>query len=171
MGIDIYLPRNDVAFREMLQSLVSKNNLKFTVFIEKPSKPFNEWTFPKVCELYGLSDNPNHSIDVYPIFRVGRTIGLIEVKKDDFKQGFAQVTEMDSSLSRKRKANEIDDEYDMDKSMGDCNRCGKIILHGMYTRRCGYEDKVEKVLAHIIRLLEEAQKPIEASQSGEGSRK
>uniref|UniRef100_U9UFE9 Uncharacterized protein n=1 Tax=Rhizophagus irregularis (strain DAOM 181602 / DAOM 197198 / MUCL 43194) TaxID=747089 RepID=U9UFE9_RHIID len=71
MGIDIYLPRNDVAFREMLQSLVSKNNLKFTVFIEKPSKPFNEWTFPKVCELYGLSDNPNHSIDVYPIFRVG----------------------------------------------------------------------------------------------------
>ncbi|EXX74360.1 hypothetical protein RirG_051820 [Rhizophagus irregularis DAOM 197198w] len=50
-------------------------------------------------------------------------------------KGFAQVTEMDSSLSRKRKANEIDDEYDMDKSMGDCKRCGKIILHGMYTRR------------------------------------
>ncbi|GBC54468.2 hypothetical protein GLOIN_2v1774909 [Rhizophagus irregularis DAOM 181602=DAOM 197198] len=218
--------------RELYRPPALENDGAFTVFIEKPSKPFNEWTFPKVCELYGLSDNPNHSIDVYPIFRVdtycnnpidlsyeatksiysytyftsatypfkdqikivpekpierkngrgnldygiesrttGRTIGLIEVKKDDFKQGFAQVTEMDSSLSRKRKANEIDDEYDMDKSMGDCKRCGKIILHGMYTRRCGYEDKVEKVLAHIIRLLEEAQKPIEASQSGEGSRK
>ncbi|PKY17480.1 hypothetical protein RhiirB3_467993 [Rhizophagus irregularis] len=56
---DRYLPRNDVAFREMLQSLVSKNNLRFTVFIETPSKSFNEWTFPKVCELYGLSDDSN----------------------------------------------------------------------------------------------------------------
>ncbi|PKK68467.1 hypothetical protein RhiirC2_750151 [Rhizophagus irregularis] len=43
----------------MLQSLVSKNNLRFTVFIETPSKSFNEWTFPKVCELYGLSDDSN----------------------------------------------------------------------------------------------------------------
>ncbi|PKK60536.1 hypothetical protein RhiirC2_870900 [Rhizophagus irregularis] len=55
----------------MLRSLVSKNSLKFTVLIETPSKPFNEWTFPKVCELYGLSDDPNPSIDVYPVFSCG----------------------------------------------------------------------------------------------------
>ncbi|PKK57055.1 hypothetical protein RhiirC2_764128, partial [Rhizophagus irregularis] len=64
-----YYPRNDVTFRKMLQLLVSKNNLKFTVFIETPLKPFNKWTFPKVCQLYGLSDNPNPSIDVYPVFK------------------------------------------------------------------------------------------------------
>ncbi|CAB4413099.1 unnamed protein product [Rhizophagus irregularis] len=148
-------------------------------------------TFPKVCELYGLSDDPNPSIDVYPVFScgsadtknekykealrklfdeletrvattpidvsyeatksiylytylvsatypfkdqvkvvpekliegkngrgnldygiesrtTGRIIGLVEVKKDDFKQGFAQATvQLESSLGRKRKANEI----------------------------------------------------------------
>ncbi|CAB4437979.1 unnamed protein product [Rhizophagus irregularis] len=44
---------------------------------------------------------------------------------------------MESSLSRKRKANEIDDEYDMDKG---------------------------NVLARIM-VIEKAQKPVEASQS------
>ncbi|PKK62909.1 hypothetical protein RhiirC2_789674 [Rhizophagus irregularis] len=47
----------------------SKNNLKFTVFIEIFSKPFNKWTFPKVCQLYRLSNDLNPSIDVYPIFK------------------------------------------------------------------------------------------------------
>uniref|UniRef100_U9TXC7 Uncharacterized protein n=1 Tax=Rhizophagus irregularis (strain DAOM 181602 / DAOM 197198 / MUCL 43194) TaxID=747089 RepID=U9TXC7_RHIID len=38
----------------------------------------------------------------------GRIIGLVEVKKDGFKQGFAQATvQLESSLARKRKANEI----------------------------------------------------------------
>uniref|UniRef100_U9T341 Uncharacterized protein n=1 Tax=Rhizophagus irregularis (strain DAOM 181602 / DAOM 197198 / MUCL 43194) TaxID=747089 RepID=U9T341_RHIID len=38
----------------------------------------------------------------------GRIMGLIEVKKDDFKQGFAQATvQLESSLGRKRKANEM----------------------------------------------------------------
>ncbi|RGB36231.1 hypothetical protein C1646_758340 [Rhizophagus diaphanus] len=46
-------------------------NFKFTVLIETPSKPFNEWTFPKVCELYGLSDDSNPSIDVYSAFSCG----------------------------------------------------------------------------------------------------
>ena len=55
----------------MLRLFVSKNNLKFTVFIETPSKPFSEWTFPKVCELYGISSDPNPSIDVYPVFSCG----------------------------------------------------------------------------------------------------
>ena len=53
----------------MLQFLVSKPNLKFTVFIETPSKPFNERTFLKVCELYGLDPNP--SIDDYSVFQCG----------------------------------------------------------------------------------------------------
>jgi hypothetical protein len=259
-----YLPQTNQELCEMLRLFVAKNSFKFTVFIETPSKPFNEWTFPKVCELYGLSDDPNPSIDVYPSFTcgcvdtknekyqealrklldeletriattpidvsyeatksiysytylasatflfksqikivpeklvegkngrgnldygiesrtTGRTIGLIEVKKDDFKQGFAQATvQMESSLSRKRKANEIDDEYDIDKVWGIVTDAEK-----WYFMECTldserkpsfklskplfvvYEedvkdmnDKAEKILGHIIWLLEEAQKPV-----------
>ncbi|PKY41674.1 hypothetical protein RhiirA4_539787 [Rhizophagus irregularis] len=60
-----YSPRNDQDLCKMLRLFVSNNSFKFTVLIETPSKPFNEWTFPKVCELYGLSDDPNPSIDVH----------------------------------------------------------------------------------------------------------
>jgi hypothetical protein len=46
-------------------------------------------------------------------------ISLVEVKKDDFKQGFAQATvQMESSLSRKRKADEIYDGHGLDKVWG-----------------------------------------------------
>jgi hypothetical protein len=63
------------------------------------------------------------------------TIGLVKVKKDDFKQGFAQATvQMELSLGRKREANEIDDEYGL-KKYGDCNRCGKMVFHRMYARQ------------------------------------
>ncbi|PKK73656.1 hypothetical protein RhiirC2_775729 [Rhizophagus irregularis] len=49
----------------------------------------------------------------------GRIMGLIEVKKDDFKQGFAQATvQLESSLGRKRKANEMDDEPGFNKVWG-----------------------------------------------------
>ncbi|RGB35620.1 hypothetical protein C1646_759090 [Rhizophagus diaphanus] len=49
----------------------------------------------------------------------GRIIGLIKIKKDDFKQGFAQATlQLESSLSRKLKANEMDDKYGLDKVWG-----------------------------------------------------
>ncbi|PKK56210.1 hypothetical protein RhiirC2_858701 [Rhizophagus irregularis] len=162
-----------------------------------------------VCELYGLSDDPNPSIDVYPVFQcgyantkeekykealcklfdeletrvattpltlpeklvegkngrrnldygiesrtTGRTIGLIEVKKDDFKQGFAQATvQMESSLSRKRKVNEIDDEKPVFK-------LSKPLFVAYEDE--GMKDMVEKVLAHILWLLEEAQKPVKA---------
>ena len=259
-----YSPRNDQELREILCRFVSKGISRFTVFIETPSKPFNSWTFPKVCELYELSDDPNPSIDVYPVFQcgcantkeekykealrklfdeletrvattpidvsyeatksiysysflasatypfksqikivpeklvegkngrgnldygiesrtTGRTIGLIEVKKDDFKQGFAQATvQMESSLSRKRKANEIDDEYDMDKVWGIVTDAEK-----WYFMECtlenerkpvfklskplfvayedeGMKDMAEKILGHILWLLEEAQKPVKA---------
>ncbi|RIA97870.1 hypothetical protein C1645_751399, partial [Glomus cerebriforme] len=84
-----YSPRNDVSFREMLRSLVSKPNLKFTVFIETPSKPFNKWTFPKVCELYGLSDDPNPSIDVYPVFQCG----CVDTKNDKYKEALRKLSD------------------------------------------------------------------------------
>ena len=39
----------------------------------------------------------------------GRVLGIIEVKKEDFMKGFAQASvQMESTLSRKRKADEID---------------------------------------------------------------
>lgn len=46
-----------------------------------------------------------------------RIVGLVEVKKDDFKQGFAQaIVQMESSLSCcKRKVIEIEDSYGLDK--------------------------------------------------------
>ncbi|RGB25781.1 hypothetical protein C1646_771286 [Rhizophagus diaphanus] len=104
-----------------------------------PLKPFNEWTFPKVCELYGLSNDPN------PIeYRsTGRILGVIKVKKEDFMKGFAQASvQMESTLTRKRKVNEINNGQDVDR------------VFGMRPN-----DKVVKVLGHIVWLLEEAQKP------------
>jgi hypothetical protein len=44
-----YSSLNDQDLREMLQLFVSKNNLKFTVFIETPLKAFSNWTFSSVC--------------------------------------------------------------------------------------------------------------------------
>src|SRR5947209_8674173 len=52
----------------MLRIFVSKNNLKFTVFIEIPSKAFLDWSFPKVCQLYGLSESDDPSLSVFPPF-------------------------------------------------------------------------------------------------------
>ncbi|PKC74929.1 hypothetical protein RhiirA1_436583 [Rhizophagus irregularis] len=44
----------------------------------------------------------------------GRVLGVIEVKKEDFMKGFAQVSvQMESTLSRKRKADEIDNGQDV----------------------------------------------------------
>jgi hypothetical protein len=63
-----YFPHNDQDLREMLRIFVSKNNLKFTVFIETPSKAFSDWTFPKVCQLYGLGESDDPSLSVFPPF-------------------------------------------------------------------------------------------------------
>ncbi|CAG8573945.1 11231_t:CDS:2 [Dentiscutata heterogama] len=46
-----YFPYNDQDLHEMLCIFVSKNNLKFTVFIETPSKAFLDWSFPKYKDL------------------------------------------------------------------------------------------------------------------------
>ncbi|CAI2186143.1 6966_t:CDS:2, partial [Funneliformis geosporum] len=75
-------------------------------------------------------------------------------QKDDFKQGFAQATvQMESSFSRKRKANEIDDEKPVFKLSKP--------LFVTYEDE-GMKDMAEKVLGHILWLLEETQKLIKA---------
>uniref|UniRef100_U9T8G4 Uncharacterized protein n=1 Tax=Rhizophagus irregularis (strain DAOM 181602 / DAOM 197198 / MUCL 43194) TaxID=747089 RepID=U9T8G4_RHIID len=75
----------------MLRLFVSNNSFKFTVLIETPSKPFNEWTFPKVCELYGLSDDPNPSIDVYPVFSCGSANTENEKYKEALRKLFDEL--------------------------------------------------------------------------------
>ncbi|GBC03373.1 hypothetical protein RclHR1_00510004 [Rhizophagus clarus] len=101
--------------REMEKPLALENNEMLQVYCtnETPSKPINEWTFPKVCELYGLSEKykpPKASIRIlisqlihlkieliesengrrnldYGIESrtTGRIICLIEVKKDGYR--------------------------------------------------------------------------------------
>jgi hypothetical protein len=108
----------------------------------------------------------------------GRIMGLIEVKKDDFKQGFAQATvQLASSLGRKRKADEMDDEPGFSKVWGivtdaekwyfmECTQDAEGKLSFKLTKPplfvayedAGMKDMVEKVLGHIIWLLEESQK-------------
>ena len=53
-GGDI-IPRNDTSFQDILQLLITKNTLKFTVIIEMPSKPFSEWSFQKCANSIGLA--------------------------------------------------------------------------------------------------------------------
>ncbi|CAG8740583.1 3572_t:CDS:2, partial [Funneliformis caledonium] len=88
---DRYYFRNDVAFWEMLRTLVTKKSFKFIILIETPSKLFNEWTFPKVCELYGLSDNSNPSIDVYPVFDCGSASTKEEKYKEALRKLFDEL--------------------------------------------------------------------------------
>ncbi|GBC42816.2 uncharacterized protein OCT59_008106 [Rhizophagus irregularis] len=85
----------------------------------------------------------------------GRVLGVIEVKKEDFMKGFAQVSvQMESTLSRKRKADEIDNGQDV------------LGLLPMHPNDENLQAKVEKDLGHIVWILEKAQKPVEALQSG-----
>ncbi|UZN99887.1 uncharacterized protein OCT59_001150 [Rhizophagus irregularis] len=215
-----------------------------------------------MCELYGLSDDPNPSIDVYPVFHcgcvdlgskavvkhlmaelrlrqdvtpldkayeatktiysysylatgvslykdnfklipekliegrngqgnldyaiecrsTGRILGVIEVKKEDFMKEFAQASvQMESTLTRKRKADEINNEEDRvfgivtDASEWYFMEC-KVDSEGKPSFKLSepvtvvYKDdnlqaKVEKVLGHIVWLLEEAQKSEEVSKN------
>jgi hypothetical protein len=91
---------------------------------------------------------------------------------------------MESTLSRKRKADEIDNGQDVDRVFGivtdasewyfmECSldNEGKPSFKLSEPVTVVYKDenlqaKVEKVLGHIVWLLEEAQKPAETSQGG-----
>jgi len=107
---DRYYPRSDVSFREMLRTLVTKNKPKFTVFVETPSKPFNTWTFPKMCKLYGLSDDPNPSIDVYPIF----SCGCVNTKEEKYKEALRKLFD---ELETRVSTTPIDVSYEATKSV------------------------------------------------------
>ena len=63
---DKYSPQNDQDLHEILRIFMSNKNLKFTVFIETPSKPFSDWSFPKVCQLYGLGESDDSFIISVP---------------------------------------------------------------------------------------------------------
>ncbi|PKC58518.1 hypothetical protein RhiirA1_470841 [Rhizophagus irregularis] len=60
--------------------------------------------------------NLDYAVECRP---TGRVLGVIEVKKEDFMKGFAQASvQMESTLSRKRKADEIDDGRSIDRVFG-----------------------------------------------------
>lgn len=65
-----YSPQSDSEFQNMLQLFISRSSFKFTVFIEK-SLSFSSWTFPKVCQLYKLSEDYDSSLSVFPLFTCG----------------------------------------------------------------------------------------------------
>jgi hypothetical protein len=76
-----YYPRNDQELREILQVFVAKSIFKFTVIVETPSKAFSDWSFPKVCQLYGLGESDDPSLSVFPPF----TCEYKELKEDSSK--------------------------------------------------------------------------------------
>jgi len=124
------------------------------------------------------------------LLRIAKTVGVTEVKKDDFVKGVAQcAVQLESSLSnRKRKANEVEENQMVGKVFGIVTDAEKF-----YFMECSLdnqdrpsfklsepvvviyndenmENMIRKVLSHIVWLLEEAQKPVEASQSDEQTR-
>ncbi|RIA94631.1 hypothetical protein C1645_817677 [Glomus cerebriforme] len=181
-----YYPRNDDLFREML--------LKFTMFIETPSKPsqnghsqkyasfmvsFYRDNFKLIPKKLIEGRNEQGNLDYAIECRsTGRVLGIIEVKKEDFMKGFAQASvQMESTLSRKRKADEIVNDQEIDRVFGIVTDASE-----WYFMECSLDDegkptfklsksvtvvyndedlqtKVEKVLGHIVWLLEEVQKP------------
>ncbi|RHZ43756.1 hypothetical protein Glove_856g5 [Diversispora epigaea] len=122
---DRYSSRNDVLFLEMLRLLISKNNLKFTVFIETPSNCVN----PKDKKFQAVVEHLMTSLkllqNVTPLnmtYEMTKSIYsycylIVEVKRDNFMKGFVQASvQMVSFLTGyKCKANEIDNDQYVDK--------------------------------------------------------
>ncbi|RHZ67048.1 hypothetical protein Glove_303g133 [Diversispora epigaea] len=119
------------------------------------------------------------------LLRTSKTAGVTEVKQKDFHKGIAQnVVQIESALSnRKRKADEMEEERFVNKVFGIVTDAEK-----WYFLKCSYDDQerpkfklsnsiavaydnqnmesmVERVLGHIVWLLEEVQKPEEDLQS------
>jgi hypothetical protein len=114
------------------------------------------------------------------LLQTAKTVGVTEVKDEDFLKGIAQnAVQLESALSnRKRKASEISEEgafvgktfgivtdaekwYFLECSLGDQDKLRfkllkpVIVVYGNE----GMERDVERVLGHIAWLLEETQKP------------
>jgi hypothetical protein len=94
--------RNDQDLCKVLRLFVSKKNFKFTVFIETPSK---DWSFPKVCELYGISSDPNPNIDVFPLFSCGSADLNSDESKAVIKHLMAEI-KLRQDVTPLNKANE-----------------------------------------------------------------
>ncbi|GBC01773.1 hypothetical protein RclHR1_04320014 [Rhizophagus clarus] len=62
-----YSPQNDLEFQNILQLFVSRNDFRFTVFVET-SLSFSLWTFPKMCQFYKLGKDNDPSLSVFPPF-------------------------------------------------------------------------------------------------------
>jgi hypothetical protein len=104
-------------------------------------------------------------------------------------KGFAQATvQMESTLGRKRKADEIDNGQYVDRVFGIVTDASEWYFMECLLDNEGkpsfklskpvivvYDDadmetKVKKVLSHIVWLLQESQNPVTTPQSGEQSR-
>ncbi|CAB4434893.1 unnamed protein product [Rhizophagus irregularis] len=76
----------------------------------------------KLTEIYEIDeDNPIgvRLLDEHQSKAFASVLGVIEVKKGDFMKGFAQASvQMESTLTRKRKADEIDNGQDVDRVVG-----------------------------------------------------
>ena len=70
----------------MLQSLVSKPNLNLPYLLRHHQNRLANG-IPKVCELYGLSDDPNPSITVYPVFQCG----CANIKNNKYKEALCKL--------------------------------------------------------------------------------
>ena len=90
-----YSPRNDQDFSKMLRQFVSKNNFRLVVSIETSSKVFSDWTFPIMCQLYGLGESDDPSLSVFPLF----TCGCKDLK-DELSQVSVKnlITELEARL-------------------------------------------------------------------------
>ncbi|UZO10699.1 uncharacterized protein OCT59_002278 [Rhizophagus irregularis] len=129
---------------------------------------FYEENFKLILEKFVTGRNGQGNLDYAIECRsTNRIVGLVKVKKDDFKQGFAQATVQ----------MEIDDEHGLDKVWGivtdaekwyfvECilDNEGKLSFKLSKPVIVVYDDadmetKVKKVLSHIVWLLDEAQKP------------
>ncbi|RHZ44893.1 hypothetical protein Glove_707g47 [Diversispora epigaea] len=139
----------------------------------------------KVKPQYNIKGVNGHGPVDYAIeFQNSNIIGVTEVKREDFDKGVAQnAVQIETALSNKRKASEMEDSELKDKAIG-------IVTDGekWYFMECIYDNngkpnfklsdsvivdyksddieiRVGRVLGHIAWLLEEVQKPAEGLQS------
>jgi hypothetical protein len=81
-------PRSDVAFRNMLQGMVSKKKFWLSVQLVTPSKAFSSYNLSTVCKLYDLSDGTNASLNMFPKLACGH------FSSDDFEQVLKNLLEV-----------------------------------------------------------------------------